>query len=132
MMEKGLAGRLCPTTQGLSELGRELLDDAVGLHVEDVVLQRGAGHQLKGSHVCTVHPDSVDLDTLSPGCSRHFFHLVLRSPVCHDDGHLGDIPRTRSGSRLLGESFIRCSFDGEAGHGASRQRLNAGDGFLQV
>lgn len=53
---------LCPTAQGLPELGGELLDNAIRLHIEDVVVQRDAGHQLQGAHVSTIHSDSVDLN----------------------------------------------------------------------
>lgn len=56
----------------------------------------------------------------------------MRSPVCDNDGHLGDVPGARPGSRLLGEGFIHCGFDGKASHGAGCQGLDAGDGFLHV
>lgn len=132
MVGKKSRGSLCPTAQGLPELGGELLNNAVGLHIEDVVVQRDAGHQLQGAHVGAVHPDSVDLDARGPSCGRHFLHLVLRSPVRHNDGHFGDFPGARPGSRRLGEGFVHCGLDGEAGHGAGRQGLDAGDGFLHV
>lgn len=131
-MEKGLKARLCPTAQGLPELGGKLLNDAICLHVEDVVLQWDAGHQLQGPYVCTVHSNRVDLDARSSGGSRHFLHLVLWSPVRHDDGHLGDASGARTGSRLFCEGLVHRGLDGEAGHGSSSQRLDAGDGFLHV
>lgn len=123
---------LCPTAQGFPELGGELLDDAVGLHVEDVVLQRDAGHQLQGLHVRTVHAHGVDLDARGPGFSRHLFYLVLRSSVRHDDAHLGDVPGARPSPGLLGEGFAHRRLDGEAGHGASRQRVDSCDGLFQL
>ena len=97
-----------------------------------MVVQRDAGHQLQGTHVSTIHSDGVDLDARGPSCSRHFLHLVLRSPVCDNDGHLGDVPGARPGPRLLREGFIHGGLDGKAGHGAGRQGLDAGDGFLHV
>lgn len=132
MLRETAQARLCPTTQRLPELGGELLDDAVGLHVEDVVLQRDTGHLLQGANVGTVHSHGVDLNARGAGCGRHLLHLVLRPPVRHDDGHLGDVLGTRPRPGRLGEGLVHRRLDGEAGHGAGRQGLDAGDGFLHV
>lgn len=124
--------RLCPTAQGFSELGRELLDDAIRLHVEDVVLQRDAGHQLQGPHVGAVHTHGVDLHAQGSGLGGHFLHLVLRPSVGHDDSYLGDVSGAGPSSGLLGEGFVHRRPDGEAGHGAGGQGLDPSDGFFQV
>jgi len=121
-----------PTTQGLPELGGELLDDSVGLHVEDMVFQGDAGHLLQGAHVRAVHPHGVDLDARGPGGGRHLLHLVLGPPVRDDDGHLGDLAGARAGARLLGEGLVHGRLDGQARHGSGRQGLDAGDGLLHV
>ncbi|TNN45206.1 hypothetical protein EYF80_044584 [Liparis tanakae] len=108
------------------------MDTGSGLHIEDVVNQRDAGHLLQGAHVSSVDPDGVDLDARGPSRSRDLLHLVLGSPVCDDDGHLGDFPGAKPGSRLLCEGFVHRGLYGEARHGAGRQGLDSGDGFLHV
>lgn len=95
-------------------------------------LQRDAGHQLQGPHVSAVHTHGVELHPRGSGFGGHFLHLVLGSPVGHDDAYLGDVSGAGPSAGLLSEGFAHRRPDGEAGHGAGGQRLDPRDGFFQV
>ena len=76
------------TAEGLLELLGQLLDDAVALHVVDVLVLRLAGDLLQRGLVHAAHADGEQLDAAGPGPRRHVPHAVLGPPVRHHDDHL--------------------------------------------
>lgn len=120
------------TAKSFPELGCEFLDHTVRLHVEHMIIEWLARHRLQRFHVGPVHSDGVDLNPSSPCQSRHLLYFILWSPVRYDDGHFRDVFIRRPGTGLLGECAFHRRFDGQAGHGASGERLNPREGAFEV
>lgn len=76
------------TAEGLLELLGELLDHAVALHIVHVVIQGITGHLPQGAHVHAPHTDGENLDAGIPRSLGHVLNVVLRTPVCDNDGNL--------------------------------------------
>lgn len=81
------------TTELVLELQSKLVNEVEGLHQEDVVFEGRGRHGPQGCHIGSGHAHSVDLDAFLSGLSRHLRHAVLRTSVCHDHDHIGDLRR---------------------------------------